>query len=75
MKSVLRETTQYQWFKSRGLTDFAGWVQFFQEWHSVAERLYDGWQHHKIIIQNPHDNWSKAYEEMVAFLQIERSPQ
>ena len=73
MEDTLKETTQYKWFKSRGITSFSGWVQFFEEWHYVAERLYNDWPHDKKKITNPHENWKKAYEQMYAFMQIDGS--
>jgi hypothetical protein len=71
MESALQGTTQYPWFKSRGLKDFTGWVQFFEEWQPIAERLYNDWPHHKIKILNPHEDWARAYEQMYTFLQAE----
>lgn len=70
MEWALGFTTQYPWFTSRGLKDFAGWVQFFKEWQHVAERLYSDWPYHKIKILNPHEDWARAYDQMVAFLQV-----
>ena len=70
MDWALETTTQYRWFRRRGLRDFAGWVQFFEEWQHVAARLYDGWPHRKIRVLNPHDDWSGAYQQMEDFLQI-----
>jgi hypothetical protein len=70
MEWALETTTQYPWFQRRGLRDFAGWVQFFEEWQHVAARLYDDWPHTKIRIQNPHDDWSRAYQQMEDFLHI-----
>jgi hypothetical protein len=74
MQATLRETNQYQWFKSRGLHDFEGWVTFFKEWQTVAGRLYEDWPYRKIRILNPHDDWTRAYEEMRTFLQVDPYP-
>jgi hypothetical protein len=71
MEDTLSETIQYPWFKSRGFTNFTGWVQFFEEWHYIAERLYNDWPSNKKKIVNPHENWVEAYEQMYTFLQIE----
>jgi hypothetical protein len=71
MEETLTATLPYQWFKSHGITDFAGWVQFFEEWHAVAEGLYNDWPYEKKKIMNPHDDWAKAYDQMYAFLQIQ----
>jgi thymidylate kinase len=74
MKETLKDTLQYQWFKSRGIKDFAGWVNFFEDWHDVAERLYTDWTHKKIKIMNPHDDWTSAYEKMYTFLEVAHNP-
>jgi hypothetical protein len=71
MEWALGITTEYQWFTSRGLKDFAGWVQFFEEWQQVSECLYNDWPFQKIKILNPHEDWVKAYEQMSAFLHVE----
>jgi len=73
MEDALKETTHYKWFTSRGITNYSGWVQFFEEWHCVAERLYNDWPYGKKKIMNPHENWEKAYDQMGAFLQIDGS--
>jgi thymidylate kinase len=70
MEWALGETIPYPWFQSRGLKGFAGWVQFFEEWQHVAERLYSDWPYHKIKILNPHEDWARAYDQMYAFLQV-----
>lgn len=74
MAWALGETIHYPWFRSRGLTDFAGWVQFFEDWQAVAKRLYMNWPYHKITISNPQEDWAGAYAQMEAFLQVERNP-
>jgi hypothetical protein len=71
VQSALEKTTSYPWFQSRGLIDFTGWVQFFKEWQQVVEQLYNDWPYCKIKVLNPHQDWDKAYQQMVAFLQIE----
>ena len=71
MEETLKATLSYPWFKSRSITDLAGWIRFFEEWHGVAEKLYDDWPHAKIRIMNPHENWAKAYEQIYGFMQIE----
>jgi hypothetical protein len=69
MQEALVMTTAYPWFQSRGLKDFAGWVQFFTEWQRVVTQLFNDWPHDKIKIQNPHDGWESAYQQIDAFLQ------
>jgi hypothetical protein len=71
MDQVLETTTQYAWFQSRSRKDFAAWVDFFKEWQDVAGRLFADWSTPKIKIQNPHDDWERAYNQLHAFLQIE----
>ena len=68
MEMTLAETLPYPWFKSRGLIDFAGWIHFFEAWHSVAESLYNEWPHQKIKILNPHADWASAYQQMHTFI-------
>ena len=74
MQWALKKTISYPWFQSRGLSDFAGWVQFFEEWQRMVQRLYNDWPYRKIKIQNPHEDWEKAYQQMYSFLQIEHNP-
>jgi hypothetical protein len=69
MQEALEMTTAYPWFQSRRLKDFASWVQFFTEWQQVVTQLFNDWPHHKIKIQNPHDDWESAYQQIDAFLQ------
>jgi len=64
-------TTQYPWFRSRGLNDFVGWVQFFEEWRQVAQRLYADWPGQKLKILNPHADWDYSYQTLKVFLQLE----
>ncbi len=71
MNNTIGWTTQYPWFQSRGLTDFAGWVQFFTEWRKIAEQLYADWPFQKLKILNPQANWANAYQHLQTFLQVE----
>jgi thymidylate kinase len=73
MERDLQTTSQYQWFQSRGLNDFAGWVQFFQEWQLVAEQLYSDWPYGKTKVENPHHDWALAYQQIYRFLQVEHN--
>jgi hypothetical protein len=68
IQDALEMTTAYPWFQSRGLQDFAGWVQFFTEWQQVVTRLFNDWPHRKIQILNPHADWKRAYQQIDAFL-------
>jgi hypothetical protein len=68
MQEALEMTTVYPWFQSRGLKDFVGWVQFFTEWQRVVTQLFNNWPHEKIKIQNPHDDWESAYQQIDSFL-------
>jgi len=74
IKSTLRDTIDYPWFKSRGIHDFDGWVSFFEEWHSVVELLFNDWPFRKTRILNPHDDWTGAYKKMHTFLQVDYNP-
>ena len=71
MEPTLAETLQYQWFMSRGIQDFDGWIQFFVEWRQVAERLFADWQHQKLKILNPHADWAATYQQIFTFLQVD----
>jgi hypothetical protein len=71
VQSTLQETLDYPWFASRGIHDFDGWVSFFMAWQKIAEWLFLDWPHRKIRVLNPHENWDKAYETMVTYLQVE----
>ena len=70
MQEVLEATTQNEWFRSRNLSDFAGWVQFFDAWLAVAEQLYSEWPDAKTKISDPHDNWTRAYAAITTFLGV-----
>ncbi len=71
LNRTLETTCRYPWFQSRGLTDFTGWVEFFQAWQLVAEQLFHDWPYQKTKIDNPHDDWARAYQQIFRFLQIE----
>ena len=71
MDETMGWTTQYPWFISRGLNDFAGWVRFFAEWRQVAEQLYADWPGKKLKILNPHADWAGSYRQLRAFLQVD----
>jgi len=47
---------------------FTGWVQFFTEWQRVVKQLCDDWPYPKLKIQNPHDDWEQAYQQIDTFL-------
>jgi hypothetical protein len=70
MDDTLDETMQYAWFQSRKLSDFAGWVRFFEAWTDLAHHLYDEWPHQKLRVLNAHDDWRKAWERIDRFLQL-----
>ncbi len=56
--------------QSRGLNNFEGWIQFFEEWQGVKDRLYRDWPFNKTMISNPHDDWEGAYQQLYRFLQV-----
>lgn len=70
MDWALAQTTKEQWFQSRGLTGFDGWVQFFEAWLSIAEQSYHDWPYGKMKIRNPHDDWTTAYSYILTLLEI-----
>jgi hypothetical protein len=70
LKLDLEMTSRYSWFQSRGKDDFAGWLEFFNEWFEVAEVLYDRWPYNKCKIENPHDNWDLAHSKINEYLRI-----
>ena len=59
---------KYRWFRSRSLDGFDGWLGFFQEWVVVADELFDDWPYRKARIENPHEDWERAYQQMLSFL-------
>jgi thymidylate kinase len=75
LEETMEATNKYPWFRSRGLNDFTGWVEFFQEWQQVAKLLNADWPSHKTRIENPHDDWERAYQQICGFLQLERRHQ
>ena len=74
MEPTLAETLPYPWFRSRGIQDFDGWVQFFVEWRQVTEHLFDDWGYQKLRILNPHADWAAAHRKIYSFLQVEHNP-
>jgi hypothetical protein len=68
IKKDLEATSHYKWFQRRDVQGIDGWVQFFGEWQAVAERLYNDWPYRKTKINNPHDDWGQAYQNMYGFL-------
>jgi hypothetical protein len=70
MREALNMTSSYQWFRSRRLNDFSGWVLFFKEWRLIAENLFSDWPGSKVKILNPHVDWVRAYEQMCRHLGV-----
>ncbi len=68
MNWALEMTSRYSWFRSRGMNDFSGWLEFFGEWVEVAEELYSSWPYKKLKVENPHDDWGLAYSKIEAYL-------
>ena len=64
----IKFTSQYPWFKKRGLNDLDGWIKFFTEWQEVAEILYKDFPYRKVIIENPYEDWNQSYQQMIEFL-------
>ena len=68
MAAEFENTNRYPWFQRRGLFDLAGWVGFCGEWILVAEKLFEDWPYRKARIENPYEDWGRAYREMQRFL-------
>jgi thymidylate kinase len=66
-------TSRYPWFQNRSLNDLGGWIEFFTAWQEVAEILYQDFPYQKIIIENPHEDWAQAYQQMMSFLKNKSS--
>jgi deoxyadenosine/deoxycytidine kinase len=73
MEAAIEVTTKERWFQSRGLGGFDGWVKFFSEWTTVADRLYDRLEFRKHRIHDPHQDWKQAYADMRSFLGLHSS--
>ena len=70
---ALDETLSYAWFQARGLKDFEGWVQFFEEWRDMEDELFRAWPGRKIRVLNAHEDWPGRYGELGKFLEIQNN--
>ena len=66
----MKSLRKYPWFQTRGLAGFDGWLGFFQEWDLVADELFRDFPYRKIKIENPQDDWARAYRIIEDFLQM-----
>jgi len=58
------------WFTSRSLKGQYAVVRFFNEWTSLADRLYEEIPFRKIKIVNPQANWETTMHRIEGFLKI-----
>ena len=57
-----------KWFTDRGLSGLPGMLALLEEWAQVTSTLYDRVPFPKVKIQNPHEDWELAMQQMRAFL-------
>ncbi|WP_022665738.1 hypothetical protein [Desulfospira joergensenii] len=60
------------WFTHRSLKGSNATHTFFNEWVSMAERLYEGLPFRKIKIQNPQADWERTMGTIRDFLKMNR---
>lgn len=60
-----------EWFTRRSLTS-AAMAKFFEEWTSIAERLFERYPFRKIKIRDPQTNWERSLDDLRAFLELDR---
>lgn len=71
VQSNLDEMSSYPWFQNRGISDFTGWVTFFEEWRKLSDQLFMDWNHPKLNLKDSHSNWSKNLRQIKKFLHLE----
>lgn len=62
---------QQRWFTNRSLKGPEAMVKFFNEWTSIANRLYEELPFRKTKIQNPHADWDMTISKIRYFLKID----
>jgi thymidylate kinase len=67
---VLELSEKQKWSTDRGLKGREAWFRFFEEWASIAEKLYDVLTFPKIKILNPHSDWNLATRKIREFLEL-----
>jgi thymidylate kinase len=60
------------WFTSRSLKCEDAAVRFFNEWASIADRLYEEVPFRKIKVLNPQANWETTLHRIKDFLSLEK---
>jgi hypothetical protein len=58
-----------EWFTRRDLTSNA-MTRFFDEWSSIADRLFDAFPYRKIKIQDPQIDWEDTMDQIRDFIGI-----
>lgn len=64
MEQEMQSLSKYPWFQSCGLNGFDGWLLFFRAWDGVADELFRDFPYRKTRIENPQDDWGRAYREI-----------
>jgi thymidylate kinase len=59
-----------KWFIKHRVSGLEGMLAFLEEWALVAEKLYDNLPFPKLKIQNPHEDWQSARQQMRHFLNL-----
>jgi thymidylate kinase len=59
---------QQRWFTDRSLNSTA-MARFFNEWASIADRLYERFPYRKLRIQDPHTDWENTNSCIRDFLE------
>jgi len=62
---------QQRWFTNRMLKGPEAMVKFFNEWTSIANRLYEELPFRKAKIQNPNADWDTTMSRIRHFLKID----
>jgi thymidylate kinase len=60
---------QQKWFTDRSLNASA-MAQFFNEWASIADRLFDKFPYRKLRIPDPQFDWEVTYGRIKDFLEV-----
>ena len=69
-RSTMAEMAAYAWFRSRACSGFDAWVNFFEDWHRLAGRLYRAWPEPKLRLVDAQADYSGAYRKLGTFLQL-----
>lgn len=61
---------QQQWFRARSIKGEEGFIRFFTEWTSLADRLFEILTFRKIKIPVKHENWNPVFRQIQKFLDL-----